>query len=180
MARAPVLLLIPVAVFTGLVGLAAGAMLSRDGDELPSALVGRPAPGFPADPLPGLPPLDAAMLADGEVKLVNFFASWCAPCRVEHPSLTALADEGVPIYGIAYKDDPAHSVAFLRELGNPYLAAGQDPQGRVAVDWGVYGVPETFVIAGDGTIVARMANPVTPDLVESRLRPALAEAAARQ
>ena len=176
MARVPVLLLIPVVVFTGLVGLAAGAMWSRDGDELPSALVGQSAPGVPEAPLPGLPPFEAAALADGEVKLVNFFASWCAPCRVEHPSLTALAEEGIPIYGIAYKDDPARSLAFLEELGNPYAAAGQDPQGRTAVDWGVYGVPETFVVAGDGTIVARMANPVTPDLVESRLRPALAQA----
>lgn len=180
MAKVPVLLLIPVVVFTGLVGLAAGSMWSRDGDELPSALIGRPAPGVPEAPLPGLPPLDAAMLADGEVKLVNFFASWCAPCRVEHPSLTALAEEGIPLYGIAYKDDPVRSLAFLEELGNPYAAAGQDPQGRTAVDWGVYGVPETFVLAGDGTIIARMANPVTSDLVESRLRPALAQAAAQE
>lgn len=180
MARVPVLLLIPVVVFTGLVGLAAGSMWSRDGDELPSALIGRSAPSAPEAPLPGLPLLDPATFADGEVKLVNFFASWCAPCRVEHPSLTALAQEGIPIYGIAYKDDPARSLAFLEELGNPYAAAGQDPDGRTAVDWGVYGVPETYVVAGDGTIIARMASPLTPDVVESRLRPALAQAEARE
>ncbi|TNC73442.1 DsbE family thiol:disulfide interchange protein [Rubellimicrobium roseum] len=179
MAKVSPLVLIPPVIFAALAGLFAAGMLRDGGQELPSALVGQPAPGVPVETLPGLPGLDPAVLADGEVKLVNFFASWCAPCRVEHPHLTALAEEGVPIYGIAYKDNPTNSVAFLEELGNPYAAAGQDPSGRTAVDWGVYGVPETFVVAGDGTIVARMANPVTPDLVESRLRPALAEAAAR-
>lgn len=177
MARVSPLVLIPPAVFAALAGLFAVGMMRDGGQELPSALIGQVAPGLPAEPLPGLPGLDPAVLADGEVKLVNFFASWCAPCRVEHPQLTALAAEGIPIYGIAYKDDPARSVAFLEELGNPFAAAGQDPNGRTAVDWGTYGVPETFVVAGDGTIVDRMPFPLTPELVESRLRPALAEAA---
>lgn len=179
MARVPPLTLIPVVVFTALVGLAAGAMLTRDGNELPSALIGQPAPPLPEQPVPGFEAIDPAILADGQTKLVNFFASWCAPCRVEHPQLTALAEEGIPIYGVAYKDEPARIAAFLGELGNPYSGIGQDPDGRIAPDWGVYGVPETFVVAGDGTIIARMANPVTPDVVESRLRPALAEAAQR-
>ncbi|TNC52836.1 DsbE family thiol:disulfide interchange protein [Rubellimicrobium rubrum] len=176
MARISPLVLIPPVAFAALAGLFAAGMLRGGGQELPSALIGQPAPALAEAPLPGLPGLDPAVLADGNVKLVNFFASWCAPCRVEHPNLKVLADEGIPIYGIAYKDDPAHSTAFLEELGNPYEATGQDPDGRTAVNWGVYGVPETFVVAGDGTIVARMANPVTPDLLETRLRPALAEA----
>ncbi len=179
MARIPLLVLIPPVAFAALAGLFAAGMMRDDGQELPSALVGQIAPSFPDARLPGYDLPAPGTLADGEVKLVNFFASWCAPCRVEHPSLAALAEEGIPIYGIAYKDDPARSLAFLEELGNPYAAAGQDPQGRTAVDWGVYGVPETFVVAGDGTIIARMANPLTPDFVESRLRPALAEAAER-
>lgn len=178
MARISPLVLIPPVVFAALAGLFAGGMLRDDGDQLPSALIGQPAPGLPEATLPGLPALDPAVLADGEVKLVNFFASWCGPCRVEHPQLTALAGEGIPIYGIAYKDDPAKSVAFLEELGNPYQAAGQDPQGRTAVDWGVYGVPETFVVDGDGTILARLAEPLTEDALQRRLRPALAEALA--
>ncbi|WP_210527484.1 DsbE family thiol:disulfide interchange protein [Rubellimicrobium arenae] len=177
MARISPLVLIPPVIFAAMAGLFAAGMLSGSGEqELPSALVGQPAPGLSGAPLPGLTPLDASVLADGQVKLVNFFASWCAPCRVEAPNLDALAQEGIPIYGIAYKDDPDHSVAFLNELGDPYAAVGQDPDGRLAVDWGVYGVPETFVVAGDGTVVARMANPLTPDIIESRLRPALAEA----
>ncbi len=176
MARISPLVLVPPVAFAALAGLFAAGMLRDNGQELPSALIGQPAPTLAKASLPGLTGLDPAVLTDGNVKLVNFFASWCAPCRVEHPQLTALAAEGVPIYGIAYKDDPEHSVAFLQELGNPYTAAGQDPNGQTAVNWGVYGVPETFVVAGDGTIVARMANPVTPDLVETRLRPAMAEA----
>jgi cytochrome c biogenesis protein CcmG/thiol:disulfide interchange protein DsbE len=179
MASVSPLVLIPPVVFAALAGLFAAGMWNDDGDQLPSALIGQSAPSLAPEPLPGLPPLDPAVLADGEVKLVNFFASWCAPCRVEHPQLTALAAEGLPIYGIAYKDDPAKSVAFLEELGNPYRAAGQDPRGRMAVDWGVYGVPETFVVAGDGTILARLAEPLTEDALERRLAPALAEAAAR-
>jgi cytochrome c biogenesis protein CcmG/thiol:disulfide interchange protein DsbE len=169
--------LIPPLVFAALAGLFAWGMARQDGQELPSALIGQPAPGVPELALGGLPPLTAAALADGEVKIVNFFASWCAPCRVEHPNLTLLAAEGVPIYGIAYKDDPANALAFLAELGNPYLAAAQDPEGRTALDWGVYGVPETFVLSGDGTILARMANPITTRILEDRLRPALAAAA---
>ena len=170
------LVLIPPIAFALLAGLFAGAMWRSDGDELPSALLGQPAPGLPADPLPGLPPLDPAALTDGEVKLVNFFASWCGPCRLEHPSLMALAAEGVPLYGIAYKDDPEDSLAFLEELGSPFRAAGQDPNGRIAVDWGTYGVPETFVVAGDGTVIDRLPFPLTPELVESRLRPSLERA----
>mgnify|MGYP002780945923 CR=1 FL=1 len=179
MAKVRPLVLIPPAIFAALAGLFAAGMYLDDGQELPSALIGQPAPGLPEERIAGLPPLDPAVLADGEVKLVNFWASWCPPCRVEHPNLTLLAEEGVPIYGIAYKDQPANSAAFLRELGNPYAGVGQDPEGRTALDWGVYGVPETFVVAGDGTIVARMANPITTDVLEDRLRPALAEAAAR-
>jgi cytochrome c biogenesis protein CcmG/thiol:disulfide interchange protein DsbE len=90
-----------------------------------------------------------------------------------------LAEEGLPIYGIAYKDDPAKTAAFLQELGNPFLGIVQDPDGRAAPDWGLYGVPETFVIAGDGTVIDRMPFPLTPELVDSRLRPALERAEAQ-
>lgn len=180
MARLSPLLLVPPLAFAALAGLFAGQMFASDGSrELPSALVGGPAPALPAEGLAGLPGLDAASLADGEVKLVNFFASWCGPCRIEHPTLAALAAEGIPIYGVSYKDDPERSAAFLDELGNPYLGVGADPHGRTAVEWGTYGVPETFVVAGDGTVVDRIPMPITPDLLDQRLRPALAEAAAR-
>lgn len=176
MARLSPLVLIPPVAFAALAGLFAGGMLRDDGQELPSALVGKAAPGLPSTGLEGLPGLDPAVLADGQVKIVNFFASWCGPCRIEHPTLKALAEEGLPIYGIAYKDDPDHASAFLAELGDPYAAVGTDPDGRMAVEWGTYGVPETFVVSGDGTILARMATPLTPEIVASRLRPALAAA----
>lgn len=172
------LMLIPPVVFAAIAGLFAWGMTRQDAQELPSALIGQEAPAVPMAALGTLPVFDAATLRDGQVKLVNFWASWCAPCRVEHPHLTALAAEGIAIYGINYKDDPEAALAFLAELGDPYRAVGVDPVGRIALDWGVYGVPETFVIAGDGTIIARMAGPVTERALSGRLRPALAAAAA--
>jgi cytochrome c biogenesis protein CcmG/thiol:disulfide interchange protein DsbE len=178
MARIPLLVLIPPVAFAALAGLFAAGMMRDDGQELPSALVGQVAPAFPETPLPGHAPPAPGTLADGEVKLVNFFASWCAPCRVEHPVLTDLAEQGLPVYGIAYKDDPARTAAFLEELGNPYTGIAQDADGRMAPDWGLYGVPETFVLAGDGTVIDRMPFPLTPELVATRLRAALAEAGA--
>jgi cytochrome c biogenesis protein CcmG/thiol:disulfide interchange protein DsbE len=179
MARLSPLVLLPPAVFAALATLFAVGMMRDGGDELPSALVGQPAPATEMPPLPGFPALDPAVLSDGEVKLVNFWASWCGPCRLEHPVLQSLAEEGLPVYGIAYKDDPDRSAAFLEELGNPFTAIGQDPTGRIAPDWGLYGVPETFVLAGDGTVIDRLPFPLTPELVETRLRPSLAEARAR-
>lgn len=178
MARLSPLLLIPPVAFAALAGLFASQMLAGDGSrELPSALIGKVATVLPDEGLDGVPPIDPGVLGDGEVKLVNLFASWCAPCRIEHPTLVALAAEGVPIYGVNYKDDPERGAAFLAELGNPYEGVGADPEGRVAVEWGAYGVPETFVLAGDGTVVDRLPMPITPGGVEERLRASLAKAA---
>ena len=181
MARIPPLVLLPPVIFAAMAGLFAAGMLRDDGQELPSALVGQPAPATEMQPLPGYPAFEpSGVLADGEAKLVNFFASWCAPCRLEHPILADLAAQGIPVYGIAYKDDPDRTAAFLEELGNPFNAIGQDRTGRIAPDWGLYGVPETFVLAGDGTVIDRMPFPLTPELVESRLRPSLSRAAAQE
>lgn len=168
------LMMVPFVVFAGIVGIILGqGLFGGQGPELPSAFIGRPAPAIDVSDIDGLAPLTDAMLRDGEVKIVNFWASWCAPCRVEHPSLTALADEGVSIYGINYKDLDRNALSFLGELGDPYLAVGSDPLGFHAIDWGVYGVPETFLIDGDGTILLRMAAPVTQRELANRLRPAL-------
>lgn len=173
-----VLLMIPVVIFASLAGLFAAGMFLGDGDELPSALIGREAPALEVTDLGNLPPLTDAALRDGEVKLVNFWASWCAPCRVEHPHLMALAAEGVPVYGINYKDAAGNALNFLEELENPYTAVGVDLGGTHALQWGVYGVPETFLLDGDGTILMRMAGPVTQRSMDARLRPALEEALA--
>ena len=145
--------------------------LQRD-DTLPSAFSGKQAPPIAVTALGEAPvPTDAALRAPG-VKLVNFWASWCAPCRAEHPMLTALAAEGVAIHGINYKDKPDQATGFLAELGNPFATLGADT-GRMAIDWGVYGVPETFVIDGSGTIVARIAGPITAQEMDRTLRPLL-------
>ena len=167
------LMMVPVVTFAALAGLFAAGMFLGQGEELPSALIGKSAPEVVVADIEGLTPFTDAMLRDGEVKIVNFWASWCAPCRIEHPNLAILADEGVPIYGINYKDFNPNAVAFLSDLGDPYTAVGSDPSGFHAIDWGVYGVPETFLVDGDGTILLRMAAPVTQRELANRLRPAL-------
>lgn len=177
MARLPLLALIPPVAFAGLAGLFYAGMQREDPDALPSTFIGEPAPALSVTDLGELPPVTEAALAADGAKLVNFWASWCAPCRVEHPNLEALAaEEGVPIYGVNFKDEPGNALAFLDELGNPYAAASADAEGRTARDWGVYGVPETFVVDGEGEVLARVAGPVTARTLESTIRPALAEA----
>lgn len=173
------LMIIPPVIFAGFVALAAVGMFREDPQELPSALTGQPAPPVQLTGFPGREGFDDSALRDGKVKLVNFWASWCAPCRVEHPNLTALAEEGIAILGVNYKDKPENGRKFLDDLGDPYAAIGSDAQGRMALNWGVYGVPETYVIDGEGTILMRFAGPVTQRVIETRLRPVLDEAAAK-
>jgi cytochrome c biogenesis protein CcmG/thiol:disulfide interchange protein DsbE len=177
MTRPPWLVLLPPALFAGLAGLFYAGMLRDDPDALPTALAGREAPAVVVEPLEGLVPFSGDVLDQPGVKLVNFWASWCAPCRAEHPNLEALAAEGIPIYGVNYKDDPEKARAFLDELGDPFVASGADRSGRMALNWGVYGVPETYVIDGQGRIVMRFAGPITERALQSEIRPAMAEAA---
>lgn len=129
-------------------------------------------------PLGDLPlPSDELLDAEG-VKLVNYWASWCAPCRAEHAQLETLRDEGVTIYGINYKDEADKAEDFLAELGNPYAAVGQDEPGRTALEWGLYGVPETYVIDGEGRIAYRFAGPITVEILDKFIRPEIEKAAA--
>ncbi len=149
------------------------AGLQRDPSEIPSALIDRPVPAFELPPVAGVakPGLSAKTLT-GEVSLVNVFASWCPPCRVEHPLLVRLSREGdVPIYGLNYKDKAEDARRWLAELGNPYRAIGWDFENRVAIDFGVYGAPETFVIDRKGTIRYRHVGAITPDVLERTLMP---------
>ena len=167
----------------GLFALLALIFLSRlesgdDPEAIPSALVGKPAPAFDLPALPGLavPGLKRADL-DGKLTVVNVFGSWCVPCRQEHPVLSALAKDGrIRVVGIDYKDQPVNAAAFLDELGNPYAAVGVDQRGRAAIDWGVYGVPETFLVGPDGIIRDKIIGSLTDDVVEARLKPAIAKA----
>ena len=173
MAKVSPLMIAPPVLFAGLALMFFLGMQREDPDALPSALAGRPAPAVTLSQLgPEQPFTNDALNAPG-VKLVNYWASWCAPCRAEHPNLELLASEGIPIYGINYKDDPSKALAFLEELGNPYRAMGADKNGRVALDWGLYGVPETYVIDGEGKIVLRFAGPITERSLESQIRPAI-------
>jgi cytochrome c biogenesis protein CcmG/thiol:disulfide interchange protein DsbE len=175
------LLLVPLVVFAGLAAVFLGRLVAGgDPSLVPSALIGRPAPEFTLPPLDGMnvPALSRADF-DGRVTLVNIFASWCAPCRAEHPILTALAaDERVRVVGINYKDTPDNARRFLRELGNPFAAIGVDERGRSSLDWGVYGVPETFLVGPDGVIRAKVIGPLTPDNVAAVLAPAVEKALA--
>ena len=125
----------------------------------PSSASRRPGSTAPSPSATTRAPTAADLTAPG-VKLVNFWASWCGPCRVEHPVLTALAAEGVPVIGINYKDDPDKARAFLAELGDPYAKIGADDSGRTGLDWGIYGVPETFVVDGAGKVVMRYPGPL--------------------
>lgn len=170
-----ILYLLPLAAFVAMaVWFAIG--LTRDPSKLPSALLDRPAPEFTLPALAGIdvPALSSASLK-GRVSLVNVFASWCVPCRAEHPILMRLAKEnGVPVYGISYKDKAADSLKFLRELGNPYTAIGHDESGRVGIDWGVYGVPETFVIDRTGRIRHKHVGPISSKDLQDTLLPLIA------
>ena len=176
MAKLSPLMIAPPAIFAAFAALAAVGMFRNDPDALPSAREGQPAPAVMVIELPGKSGFNDAALRGGEVTLVNYWASWCAPCRVEHPHLDTLAAEGIPIFGVNYKDEPAKALAFLDELGDPYAGIGADAAGRMALDWGLYGVPETYVIAGDGTVMLRFAGPITQRVLDDTIRPAIAAA----
>ncbi|MCA3507155.1 MAG: DsbE family thiol:disulfide interchange protein [Rhodobacter sp.] len=171
------LMLAPPLIFAGLAVLFFVGMQRSDPDQLPSAMEGRGAPAVQVAALGTGPALGDAMLREPGVKLVNFWASWCAPCRAEHPVLKALAAEGVTILGVNHKDKPEAALQFLEELGNPYAAIGADDSGRMGLDWGLYGVPETFVIDGTGKVILRHAGPITASILQERIRPALVAAA---
>lgn len=161
------LVLIPVIVFAGLAALFWKG-LSGEPSKIPSALIGKPVPEFTLAPVPGLDVAGfaAADLKSGKVTVVNVWASWCAPCRIEHPLLIELARRNdIALFGINYKDEPENSVRFLGTLGQPFAAVGMDSSGRAAVNWGVYGVPETFIIDGQGLIRYKHIGPLTPEAI---------------
>ena len=175
------LLLAPLAV-AGLAGAGAWSVLGRmkegrfDPHEVPSQLIGRRVPDFATLP-PLQPGADGVSGADlhafGRPMLVNFFASWCVPCVIEAPVLMTLAQEKIPIWGIAYKDKPDAAHRFLARNGDPYARVAMDEPGRVAIDWGVYGVPETYLLDRAGIVRWRQAGPITEDVLETQLRPML-------
>ena len=170
------LYLLPVIAFTALAGYFALALRpDRDPHTLPSALIDKPAPTFSLASLNGGDNVSSDGLK-GQVIVVNFFASWCVPCRVEHPILMRLAEkEKIAIYGIAYKDKPEDSKKILEQLGDPYRRIAVDRDGRIGFDYGVYGVPETSVIDKTGHIRKRFVGPLTADVVTRELLPLVQE-----
>ena len=170
------LLILPLVLFAGMAGLFIAGMKRDNPDALPSAFAGKAAPKLELTALGDGPLLTDAMLRAPGVKVVNFWASWCAPCRAEHPRLVELSAQGVPVYGVNYKDKPEDALGLLTELGNPFAAMGADATGRMGLDWGLYGVPETFVIDGSGTVVLRFAGPITTQEMQRTILPAIAAA----
>lgn len=162
---------IPIAVFLA-VAVALGWGLTRDPRTIPSVLIGKPVPAFDLPPVRGRTlGLSNANLR-GEVALVNVFASWCTACRDEHPIFMRLHATGsVPIHGINYKDRPEDAAAWLDRLGDPYIRTGADRDGRVSIDWGVYGVPETFVVDAEGRIAYKHIGAVTPKILRDTILP---------
>nr|WP_299507796.1 DsbE family thiol:disulfide interchange protein [uncultured Rhizobium sp.] len=177
--------LLPLAFFAVIAGTAAKMLYEqdvngRDISVIPSALIGTKAPALALTALEGSerPALTTAVMA-GKLTLVNVFASWCVPCREEHPMLLELSrDPRITLVGINYKDRNDNALRFLGELGNPFQAIGIDPNGKAAIDWGVYGIPESYLVAPDGTILYKKVGPFDPQSIETQLMPAIEKALA--
>ena len=177
MAKFNPLLLAPPALFLGL-GVMFWVGLTREGDPnaLPSVFIGKPAPNLDLTPLGNQqPPTNEALREDG-VKLINFWASWCGPCRSEAPMLEQMNQNGITIHGIDYKDNPDNALRFLADYGNPFTLSGADFPGTNAIEWGVTGVPETFVIDADGTILLRHSGPIDQRVLDEIILPAMEQA----
>jgi cytochrome c biogenesis protein CcmG/thiol:disulfide interchange protein DsbE len=174
---------LPLIVFAALAALLFVRLYAGDASRIPSALIGQSAPALDLPGLDGAPGLSDADLRQGHVTLVNVFASWCLPCHNEHPFLMALAADpalkakGVEILGVAQKDAPENVKRFLGAKGDPYAKIGVDGDGRAGIDWGVYGVPETFVVRGDGEIAFKQIGPIDAVALESVVKPAILKAA---
>lgn len=178
------LVLIPVVVFAAIAVMFAYALRTGDPSKLPSALIGKPVPAMELSALEGLvdgqrsvPGFSSADLDKGKVTVVNFWASWCVPCVQEHPLLIELQKRtGIDILGVNYKDQTASARRFLGRYGNPFAAVGVDGNGRAAIEWGVYGMPETFIVTGNGVIAYKHVGPLSPEAIETKIIPAIGAA----
>lgn len=182
--RRVIVAFLPLIVFGALVAVFVSQLLSgKDNSVIPSALIGKQAPTLNLPPLEGairagqpIPALTSSAVK-GKLTLVNVWASWCVPCRQEHPIIMNLAqDPRINIVGINYKDRNDNALAFLGELGNPFRAIGIDPKGAAAIDWGVYGIPESFLVSPEGVVLYKHVGPLSEDAVKDRLLPKIEEA----
>ena len=182
--RRGILVLLPLVVFVALAGLFLYMLGHGDPSRLPSALIGHPAPKTDLPPLAGLTTRDGKPVPGlsnaafpGELTLVNVWASWCIPCADEVPFLEKLShDKRIKLVGINYKDPTDNARRFLNRYGNPFVAVGVDASGRTSIDWGVYGVPETYLIGRDGTIAYKLVGPVTADNLVNTIEPEIVKA----
>lgn len=178
------LMILPLALTASFFGIAGWQLANNqdalstgvDTQSLRSPQQGHPAPALDLSILPGTPLLTREALEGEDLVILNFFASWCPPCRAEHPTLTALAEAGVPLYGVNYRDREGQALSFLEELGNPYDLIGADPAARNGRDWGVVAMPETFFINADGIIVLHFRGPIVRRSLDNQVRPALTAA----
>ena len=184
--RRRLIVLLPLLVFLAIAALFLLRLGSGDPSKLPSALIGRPVPDTPLPPIPGLArdgaPVPGIANADfkGAVSLVNVWASWCVPCHDEAPLLMKLAeDKRIRIIGVNYKDQPENARRFIGRYGNPFAAVGADGNGRASMEWGVYGVPETFIVGRDGTIAYKLVGPITEGNLERVIKPEIEKALAK-
>lgn len=181
-ARRILLAAAPLIAFGALAILLFVRLGAGDSSKLPSALIGQPAPAIHLAGVAGGPGLADTDLRQGHVTLVNIFASWCQPCHIEHEFLIKIAEDkdlkakGVALVGVAQKDSAENIRRFLGAAGDPYAKIGVDPDGRASIDWGVYGVPETFIVKGDGTIAFKFVGPMSAEALEGLIRPEIAKA----
>ncbi len=183
--RLKLAVILPLLVFALVAAFFVWGLIKGDPRKIPSVLIGKPVPQFSLPALKDavrfdgrpVPALASDHLKGGDIKMVNFFASWCVACRDEHPFIMQLARQNVmPIFGIAYKDAPEKSLAWLNDLGNPYERIGVDLKGRVGIDFGVYGIPETFFINADGVIIYKFIGPLSPKSWQEVVLPSLEKA----
>ncbi|MGA2792992.1 MAG: DsbE family thiol:disulfide interchange protein [Roseiarcus sp.] len=180
--RRGLLTMLPLLVFGALAALFFARLFAGDASRIPSALIGQSAPTLDLPGLEGAAGLKDADLRQGHVTVVNIFASWCLPCHEEHDVLLdlaadkALAAKGVRLIGVAQKDDPENVRRFLGAKGDPYAKVALDRDGRAGIDWGVYGVPETFIVKGDGTVAFKFVGPMSAEALASVVRPQIEKA----
>ena len=184
MTIARVMTFLPVFVFSALGAFLYFQLFAGDPSRVPTALENKPVPEFALPALEGLsdttgpvPGFASTDFQDGRVRVVNIWASWCVPCREEHPYITALAEDGrFDVFGLNYKDQPENARRFLGRYGNPFDAVGVDQRGRIGIDWGVYGVPETFIVDGQGRIVFKYIGPINQAILDEVMLPEIEKA----
>ncbi|SNR27116.1 DsbE family thiol:disulfide interchange protein [Puniceibacterium sediminis] len=179
MAKLSPLMIAPPLIFAGFAMLAFVGMFRDDPEGLPSTRIGQPAPAITLEVLGDFPGVTPDMLKTGEVTLVNFWASWCPPCRAEHPRLLQMQADGMQIIGVNFKDQAGDALSYLADESSPFKAIAFDPKGRTAIEWGVTAPPETFILDGEGVVLFRFAGPLVGSDYEQRFVPALEAALAK-